>query len=118
MHITQRTNQDITVLDLDGRLTADKGAELLREKITAIFAQAQSKVVLNLAGVPHIDSGGLGELVRCYLAAQRANGAVKLIGLNGRVVNLLTITKLITVFDTYDTEQEALASFAGYSLKR
>jgi len=113
MRITQRTSQGITVLELDGKLTTDKGAELLRDKITSIFSQGHSKVVLNMAGVPHVDSGGLGELVRCYLAAQRANGSVKLIGLNGRVVNLLTITKLITVFETYDTEQQALDSFAA-----
>ena len=113
MRITQRTTQDVTVLDLEGRLTTDKGAELLRDKIISVFSGGQSKVVLNLAGVPHIDSGGLGELVRCYLVAQRANGSVKLIGLNGRVVNLLTITKLITVFETFETEHEALASFAA-----
>jgi anti-sigma B factor antagonist len=112
MQITERTNQDVTVLDLDGRLTTDKGADLLRDKIATVFAHGQSKVVVNLAGVPHVDSGGLGELVRCYLTAQRANGSVKFIGLNSRVVNLLTITKLITVFDTYATEHEALASFA------
>jgi anti-sigma B factor antagonist len=113
MRITQRTTQDVTVLDLDGRLITDQGAELLRDKIMSVFSQGQSKVILNLAAVPHIDSGGLGELVRCYLVAQRASGSVKLVGLNGRVVNLLTITRLITVFETYDTEQDALASFAA-----
>src|SRR5687768_13176505 len=113
MRITQRTTQDITVLDLEGRLTTDKGAELLRDTITGVFSRGQSKVVLNLAGVPHIDSGGLGELVRCYLAAQKANGSVKLIGLTGRVVSLLTITKLNTVFESYDTEQKALDSFGA-----
>ena len=111
MHITQRKAHDITVLDLEGRLTIGDGAELLRDKVTSVVFQGDSKVVLNLAGVPYIDSGGLGELVRCSIAAQKAQGAVKLIGLTSRVIDLLTITKLIAVFDTFDTEQEAIASF-------
>jgi anti-sigma B factor antagonist len=111
MHITERTVQDVVVLELHGRLTVDQGTELLRDKVGRVLFHGQSHVVLNLADVPHIDSGGLGELVRCLLAAQKVKGTVKLIGLCGRVVDLLTITKLITVFDTYDTEAEALASF-------
>jgi anti-sigma B factor antagonist len=111
MHITERKNQDVVVLDLEGRLTLGDGAELLRDKVASVVFQGNSKVVLNLAGVPYIDSGGLGELVRCSMAAKKANGSVKLIGVTGRVVDLLTITKLITVFDTHDSEQEALASF-------
>ncbi|MBY0493115.1 MAG: STAS domain-containing protein [Cyanobacteria bacterium] len=111
MIITERKTNDIVVLDLEGRLTIGEGADLLRDRISGVVAQGHSKVLLNLAGVPYIDSGGLGELVRCSLVAQRANGAVKLIGVSGRVVDLLTITKLITVFDTFDTEQEAVASF-------
>lgn len=111
MHITERKTNDVVVLDLDGRLTLGDGAELLRDKVASVVFQGNSKVLLNLAKVPYIDSGGLGELVRCSMAAQKANGAVKMIGVSGRVVDLLTITKLITVFDTYDTEREALASF-------
>jgi len=111
MHITERKTHDITVLDLDGRLTIGEGAELLRDKVASVVFQGHSKVVLNLARVPYIDSGGLGELVRCSVSAQKAQGAVKLIGLTSRVIDLLTITKLIAVFDTFDTEQEAIASF-------
>ena len=111
MHITERKIDQVVVLTLEGRLIADGPAEMLRDKITSVAAAGYPKVLLNLARVTHIDSGGLGELVRCLLVTQRAKGTVKLIGVTGRVVNLLTITKLITVFDTYDTEQEALASF-------
>jgi len=111
MHITERNTQGVVVLDLEGRLTLGEGAELLRDKVASVVFQGNSKVVLNLAGVPYIDSGGLGELVRCSMTAKKANGSVKLIGVSGRVVDLLTITKLITVFDTHDSEQEALASF-------
>ena len=113
MEIVERTVADITILDLQGKLTIGDGAELLRDKVTSIVFQGQTKVLLNLAGVPYMDSGGLGELVRCSMAARRANGAVKLVNLTSRITDLLTITKLLTVFDTFDTEQEALASFGA-----
>ena len=112
MEIVERTAGDITILDLKGRLNTGDGAELLRDKVTSIVFQGQTKVLLNLAGVPYMDSGGLGELVRCSMAARRANGAVKLVSLTSRITDLLTITKLLTVFDTFDTEKEALASFS------
>lgn len=113
MGIVERTVGDVTILDLQGKLTIDDGAELLRDKVASIVFQGQSKVLLNLAGVPYMDSGGLGELVRCSMAARRANGAVKLLSLTSRITDLLTITKLLTVFDTFDTEDEALASFGA-----
>jgi anti-sigma B factor antagonist len=111
MQITERKIHDVVILDLNGRLTIGDGADLLRDKVTSVVFQGHSKVLLNLASVPYIDSGGLGELVRCSMAAKKAQGSVKLIGLTTRVIDLLTITKLIAVFDTFDTEQEALSSF-------
>jgi len=111
MQIAERTLHDIIVLDLTGKLTIGDGAELLRDKVTSVVFQGHSKVLLNLAGVPYMDSGGLGELVRCSMAAKKANGSVKLVGLTGKIVDLLSITKLLTVFDTFETEDEAVASF-------
>jgi len=111
MHITERKTQDVVVLDLKGRLTIDDGADLLQDKFKSLIFTGHSKVLLNMGAVPHIDSGGLGRLVSCSLTARQANSSVKLFGLTGRVVELLTITKLIAEFDTYDTEQEALSSF-------
>ena len=111
MQITERIAQDVVILDLAGRLTMGDGAELLRDKVASIVFQGHSKVLLNLAGVPYVDSGGLGELVRCSMAAQKANGAVKLVGLTTRITDLLAITKLLNVFETFETEQEALASY-------
>jgi anti-sigma B factor antagonist len=113
MHITERMSHDTVILDLVGKLTVGDGAELLRDKITSVVFQGHSKVLLNLAGVPYMDSGGLGELVRCSMAAKKANGSVKLTGLTTRITDLLTITKLLNVFDTYESEQEALASFTA-----
>ena len=111
MEINQRTTQDVVVIDLQGRLTTvDDGAQRLREKLGSLFFDGQSKVLINLARVPHIDSSGLGELVRCSLIAKRANATLKLCGLTPRVIELMTITKLVTEFDTYETEQEAINS--------
>ena len=111
MLISERTINDVTILDLEGKLTIGDGAELLRDKVTSVVFQGQKKVLLNLAKVPYIDSGGLGELVRCSVSAKKANGAVRLMGLNGKITDLLAITKLVTVFETFDTELDALVSF-------
>ena len=111
MLINERRNQDVVVLDLTGRMTIDDGAELLCDKVNSLIFQGQRKLLLNLSAVPHIDSGALGKLVSCLLIARQTHSDLKLFGLTGRVVELLTITKLINEFDTYDTEQEALASF-------
>ena len=112
MHMTERTTHDIVIIDLKGRLTTvDEGAQRLRERVTSLFIEGRSKIMINLAAVPHIDSSGLGELVRCSLIARRSNGSVRLFGLTSRVIELLTITKLITEFDTYETEQQAIDSF-------
>jgi len=113
MQITERTIGDITVLDLQGKLTMEDGAEKLRDKVASVVFQGQAKILLNLAGVNYMDSGGLGVLVRCSLGARKANGAVKLVNLTSRITDLLTITKLLTVFDTFDSEEKALASFAA-----
>ena len=111
MQISERITQDVVILDLTGKLTMGDGDELLRDKVASVVFQGRSKVLLNLAGVPYMDSGGLGVLVRCSMAAQKANGAVKLVGLTTRITDLLTITKLLNVFETFETEEAAIASY-------
>ena len=111
MTIDKRRIDDITILDINGKLTIGDGAELLRDTVASIVFQGERKVLLNLAGVPYMDSGGLGELVRSFMVARKAEGSVKLVNLTGKITDLLTITKLLNVFDTYDTEAEAIASF-------
>ena len=113
MEISKRHVGDITILDLQGKLTLGSGAELLRDTVASIVFQGDRKVVLNLAGVPSMDSSGLGELVRCSLIVQRQNGAIRLVNLTSKITDLLTITKLLTVFDTYDAEPAALASLGA-----
>ena len=111
MDITKRRVGDVTILDLKGKLTINEGAELLRDTVASVVFQGERKILLNLAGVPYMDSGGLGELVRCSLITGRASGAVKLLNLTSKITDLLAITKLSNVFDSFDSEPEALASF-------
>ena len=111
MEISKRHVGDITILDLQGKLMVGGSAELLRDTVASIVFQGDRKVVLNLAGVPYIDSSGLGELVRCSLILQREKGAIRLVNLTSKITNLLAITKLLTVFDTFDSEPAALGSF-------
>ena len=111
MDITKRRVGDVTILDLKGKLTIGAGAEILRDTVSSVVFQGERKILLNLAGVPYLDSGGLGELVRCSVITGRASGAVKLINLTSKITDLLAITKLSNVFDTFDSESEALASF-------
>jgi anti-sigma B factor antagonist len=101
------------VLDLKGRVTLGEGDELLKDKVNSLINQGQKKLVLNLAEVPYIDSAGLGEIVRTYTTVSRQGGSLKLLSLTKRITDLLSITKLLTVFETFESEQDAVKSFAG-----
>ena len=111
MQIQERTVGDVTVLDLQGKLTLGDGDELLRDKVNSLIQQDRKKVVLNLERVPYIDSAGLGEVVRTFTTVTRQGGSLKLLNLTKRIQDLLAITKLLTVFETFEHEQEAVASF-------
>lgn len=110
MDIVERTLNDVTVLDLDGNLALEGNAQF-RKRITATLDAGSRKLILNLAGVQYMDSSGLGELISCYTAMQAMSGRLKLLHLSNRLRNLLVITKLITVFETFDSEPAAVASF-------
>ena len=111
MEIVERTVSDVTVLDLKGKMTLGEGDELLKDKINSLLQQGKKKLVLNLEGVPYIDSAGLGEIVRTYTTVSRQGGSLKLLNLTKRIEDLLSITKLLTVFDTFDSEAEAIKSY-------
>jgi anti-sigma B factor antagonist len=111
MKIDERAVGGVTILDLQGKMLIGEGDELLREKINQLVENGTEKIVLNLAEVPYVDSAGLGEIVRCYTTVSRKNGKLKLLHLTKRIHDLLSITKLLTVFETYDTEEEAVKSF-------
>ena len=111
MQIEERPSGDVMILDVTGKLTIGEGDELLKNKINSLIQQGHKKLILNLEGVPYVDSAGLGEIVRTYTTVSRQGGSLKLLNLTKRIEDLLSITKLLTVFDTYDSEQDALNSF-------
>jgi anti-sigma B factor antagonist len=111
MHFHERAIGDVTIIDVNGRMTLGEGQELLRDKVNSLIQQGQKKLVLNLAEVPYIDSAGLGEIVRTYTTVSHQGGALKLLNLTKRIQDLLAITKLLTVFETFDSEADAVGSF-------
>jgi anti-sigma B factor antagonist len=113
MQITERQVGDVMILDLKGKITLGEGDELLKDKVNSLVNQGRRKIVLNLAEVPYLDSAGLGEVVRAYTTVSRQGGSLKLLNLTKRITDLLSITKLLTVFDTFDGEDEAIRSFSA-----
>jgi anti-sigma B factor antagonist len=113
MEISERQAGDVTILDLSGKMTLGEGDELLKDNVNSVVSQGRTKLVLNLAEVPYIDSSGLGEIVRTYTTVNRQGGSLRLLGLTKRIADLLSITKLLTVFETYDNEADALRSFTS-----
>ena len=113
MQIEERVVDDVTILDLKGKMTLGEGDELLKDKINSLLQQDKKQLLLNLEGVPYIDSAGLGEIVRTYTSISRQGGRLKLLNVSKRIQDLLVITKLITIFDSYDGEAEAVKSFAA-----
>jgi anti-sigma B factor antagonist len=113
MQIEERKVGDVTIVDLKGKMTLGDGDEALRNKINALLQTGAKKMVLNLGEVPYIDSAGLGEIVRTYTTVSRQGGALKLLNLTKRIQDLLAITKLLTVFETFDSEGEAVKSFGA-----
>ena len=113
MEIDERTVGDVVVLDIKGRVQLGEGDEMLKDKVNSLLNQGRKKIILNLAEVPYIDSAGLGEVVRTFTTVSRQGGNLKLLNLTKRITDLLAITKLLTVFDTYDSEQDAVQSFSA-----
>ena len=111
MKITERNIGDVAILDLTGKIVLGEGDEVLRTKVREVIADGHRKVLLNLAGVPYVDSAGLGELVRCHTRLVREGGSIKLLNLTSRMQDLLQITKLVTVFETFESEAAAVVSF-------
>ena len=113
MHLalTERQIGAVTVLDLVGKLTIDHDAQRLKDKINSLIQQGRTQIVVNLTDVSYIDSGGLGHLVASYGSVVKTNGGLKLLGVSKRNHDLLSITRLVTLFDAYDSEKEALESF-------
>lgn len=109
--LSPRQVGDVVVIDVSGRITLGKGSSSLREGIRELMAQGSRKILLNLGEVSYIDSSGIGELVSAFTSVANQGGQLKLLNLTKRVKDLLQITKLYTVFDIYDNEASAVASF-------
>ena len=117
LYINQRRVEDVTILDLKGRERIRGATLALHESIRCLAREGKLQVLLDLAWVKHIDSAGLGELVSSHVTLDEKGGALKLMHVPESVRELMKVTKLLTVFDVYDDEPEALASFVGATLR-
>ena len=112
MQIEERAAGDVTVIKVIGDITLNKGGDiLLKDKINSLLQQGQKKVLLDLGAVSYVDSAGLGQLVHVHTTTTHHGGKLKLLNLSKRLNDLLVVTKLATVFDSYENEAEALNSF-------
>ena len=111
MQIEERQVGSVIILDAKGKLTLGDGDVLLKDKIHSLVQQGHKHVVLNLGDVPYVDSAGIGEIVGSYTTLSRVGGTLRLLNLTKRIHDLLAITKLLTVFETFTSEDEAVRSF-------
>lgn len=112
LRITDREVSGITVLDIEGRIVLGEESNSFRERVKSLLAAGKRKVVLNMANVSYIDSAGLGTLVATFHSARSQGATLKLANLGSKFREVLQVTKLMTVFDTYDSEAAAVQSFA------
>jgi anti-sigma B factor antagonist len=111
MQIEERRVGPVVILDAKGKLTIGDGDALLKDKIHSLVQQGHKNIVLNLGDVPYVDSAGIGEIVGSYTTLSRAGGTLRLLNLTKRIHDLLAITKLLTVFEAFTGEDEAVRSF-------
>jgi anti-sigma B factor antagonist len=111
LDVRQRQAGDVTILDMSGSVRIGEGSIALRDSVRRLVNDGKKKVLLNLGGVNYMDSSGVGELIANYTTLSREGGQLKLVNLTDKIQSLLLITKLLTVFDSYDNEAEALSSF-------
>jgi anti-sigma B factor antagonist len=109
--MTERDVSGVTVLDIEGRIVLGEESNSFREKVKSLLAAGKKKIILNLAQVSYIDSAGLGTLVATFHSARSQGATLKLTNLGAKFKEVLQVTKLMTVFDTYDTEAAAVGSF-------
>ena len=113
MKIAERKVNGVTVVDVSGRLIATEAQGRLKDKVSSLIFQGEKNIVLNLGELSYVDSSGLGEMVACHGAALKAGGAVKLANTGKKIQDLLVLTRLLTVFETHDSEAAAVASFSN-----
>ncbi|TDI12573.1 MAG: anti-sigma factor antagonist [Acidobacteria bacterium] len=111
MKVNVRSEGEVSVVDLSGKITIGEGDVLLRETVETLIKEGRSKIVLNLARISYMDSAGIGELVACYKRSREKGGQLKLLNPSGKVYDLLQLTKLEEIFETFRDEGEAIQSF-------
>ena len=111
LRIAERNVGDITILDLSGKLVLDQGDALFRDRVVDLLERQLKQIIINLQDVTYIDSAGVGMMVAKMLSVRRAGGDMKLLHLTARSSRVMTITRLLTVFEAYDDEEEAIRSF-------
>lgn len=111
MKISEREAGDITILDVEGRIMFGDGEESFRDAVTRNIESGRVKLVINMAGVPYIDSAGISQLVRTFVTSSRKGGGMKLLHLTSRVRELLNITRLLTIWPAFESEEAAVSSF-------
>ncbi len=111
LNISERQAGDVTILDLSGKITIGEGSVALRNTIRRLLGEGKNKILLNLGSVGYIDSSGIGELVSSFTAVNKESGQLKLLNLTQKIQDLLAITKLLTVFDVFEDESDALGSY-------
>jgi anti-sigma B factor antagonist len=108
-----RRVDDVAIVDLHGKITLGENTGILRDELKSLLAQGTKNILLNMASVSYVDSAGLGELVGAYTTATNHGGSVKLLNLQGKMKDLMQITKLHTIFSIFDNEQAAVSSFGA-----
>ena len=112
MQLEQRIADNIAIITVKGDITLNKGGDvLLKDKVQSLIQQGHKNIVIDLGGVAYVDSAGLGQLVHAYATTKNKGGALKLVNVTKKLQDLLSITKLLTVFETFDSEDEALRSY-------
>jgi len=114
MHVTERSVGEVVIVDVSGKVTlGDGGDVVLKDKMASLVQQGTKKVLLNLADVSYVDSAGLGAIVQSYATLNKSGGSLKLLNVTKRIRDLLSITKLLTVFECLDNEADAVKSFGA-----
>jgi anti-sigma B factor antagonist len=113
MQIDEKTTGEVTVIKITGDITLNQGGDImLKDKVQSLLQQGQRKLVLDLGNVSYVDSAGLGQLVQIHATTKSKGGSLRLANVTKRLKDLLVVTKLVTVFDSYDSEAEAVGSFS------
>jgi len=113
MQLEQRMAGNVAIISIDGDITLNKGGDvLLKDKVQSLIQQGTKNIVIDLSRVSYVDSAGLGQLVQAYATTKNKGGALKLVNVTKKLKDLLVVTKLLTVFDTFDDEKAAISSFS------